>query len=142
MACSLFKTGHAYISLVHAFSKMVHSCPGILCMFECTILNVCWRVCVCVCVCACTRARVCMRVCGCVCTYIILCVYNHHCISCTKIPLYHQPAQTHAIPKPAMPCSHMQLSQHASMHLLLTPAQGMCSVATLVSGLYCGICYM
>ena len=81
VACSLFKTGHAYISLVHAFSKMVHSCPGILCMFECTILNVCWRARVCVCVCVCVHTRACVYAC------VRLCVYIHN-IMCLQPPLY------------------------------------------------------
>ena len=61
----------------------------------------------CVCVCMRVRVHLCVCACVCICVCMRVCVYNHLCMSRMKIPLYHQPAQTHAIPIPTTPCSHM-----------------------------------
>ena len=94
------------------WNSLCYACTWLLPQHRKQYLNVC---CWCVCVCVCVRASVCMRVrmhvcvcaCVCICVCMRVCVYSHLCMSRTKIPLYHQPAQTHAIPIPATPCSHM-----------------------------------
>ena len=66
-------------------------------------------------------------VCVCVCVQVCTCgiiLHYHWSPSCTKITSSNQPM-------PAIPCSHMQLGQHVSMHALHScTCVGMSSMCT------------